>query len=62
MKLFGRSSVRPVVISVVVGALGMVTNRLKEFIRKIGVDVSVGLLQKACLLGTGRILRKVLEG
>ena len=52
---------RPVVLPLVVGALGMVTNRLEGFIRKIGVDVSVGLLQKACLLGTTRILRRVLE-
>ena len=55
-------NVRPVVIPVVVGALSMVTNRLKEFIRKIGVGVSVELLQKACLLGTARILRRVLDG
>ena len=54
-------NVKPVVIPVVVGALGMVTNRLEGFVRKIGVDVSVGLLQKACLLGTARILRRVLE-
>ena len=54
-------NVRPVVIPVVVGTLGMVTNRLERFIRKIGVDASVGLLQKACLLGTIRILRRVLE-
>ena len=54
-------NVRPVVIPVVVGALGMVTNQLEGFIRKIGVDVSVGLLQKTCLLGTTRILRRVLE-
>ena len=54
-------NVRPVVIPVVVGALGMVTNRLEGFIRKIGVDVFVGLLQNACLLGTARILKRVLE-
>ena len=54
-------NVRPVVIPVVVGALGMVTNRLEGFIRKIGVGVSVGLLQKACLLRTARFLRRVLE-
>ena len=39
-------NVRPVVIP----ALGMVTNRLEGFMRKMGVDVSVGLLQKTCLL------------
>ena len=50
-----------VVIPVVVGALGMVTNQLEGFIRKIGVDVSVGLLQKACFQGTARIFRRVLE-
>ena len=54
-------NVRPVVILVGVGALGIVTNWLEGFIRKIGVDVSVGLLQKACLLGTARILRRVFE-
>ena len=54
-------NVRAVVIPVVVGALGMVTNRLEGFIRNIGVDVSVGPLQKTCLLRTAKILRRVLE-
>ena len=54
-------NVRPVVIPVVVGTLGMVTNWLEGFTRNIGLDVPVGLLQKACLLGTARILRRVLE-
>ena len=54
-------NVRPVVIPVLVGPLGMVANRVEGYIRKIGADVCVGLLQKACLLGTARILRRVLE-
>ena len=49
------------VVPVVVGALGGVSNRLDEWLEKLGVTIKTGLLQKTALLGTARILRKLLE-
>ena len=49
------------VVPVVVGALGLVSNRLDAWLEKLGVTIRTGLLQKTALLGTARILKKVLE-
>ena len=49
------------VVPVVVGALGVVSNRLDAWLEKLGVTIRMGLLQKTALLGTARILRKLLE-
>ena len=49
------------VVPVVVGALGVVTKRLDTWLEKLGVTIRTGLLQKSALLGTARILRKLLE-
>ena len=53
--------VRTEVIPIVVGALGTIPMRLKENLRAIGVDTSIELIQRSALLGSARILRKVLE-
>ena len=49
------------VVPVVVGALGVVSSRLDAWLEKLGVTIRTGLLQKTALLGTSRILRKLLE-
>ena len=49
------------VVPVVIGALGSVTNGFDRWIEKLGIPLSVGVMQKTALLGTARILRKVLE-
>ena len=49
------------VVPVVVGALGVVSNRLVAWLEKLGVAIRMGLLQNTALLGTARILRKLLE-
>ena len=49
------------VIPVVVGALGSTSKKLKKCIVELGVIINTALLQKAALLGTARILRKVLD-
>ena len=49
------------VIHVAVGALGTITNRTQLRLKKMGVEVRVKLMQKTALLGTARILRKVLD-
>ena len=56
-KLWG---VRTKVIPVVVGALGSIPLRLND-LKAIEVGVPVGLIQRCALLGSARILRKVLE-
>ena len=49
------------VIPVVVGALGAVTTHLEKWIKRIGIETKISLIQKIALLGSARILRKVLE-
>ena len=49
------------VIPVVVGALGSTSKRLKNCMKELGVVISTASLQKTALLGTARILRKVLD-
>ena len=49
------------VVPEVVGALGVVSNRLDAWLEKLGVTIRTGLLQKTALLGTARIPRKLLE-
>ena len=46
---------------VVVGALGVVSNRLDAWLEKLGVTIRTGMLHKTALLGTARILRKLLD-
>ena len=45
----------------VVGALGSTSKKLKKCIEELRVVISTALLQKTALLGTARILRKVLD-
>ena len=49
------------VIPIVVGALGVVTKKIQKWLKKIGVEIRTELLQKTTLLGTARILRRVLQ-
>ena len=49
------------VVPVVIGALGSVTKEFDGWIEKLGTTFNVGVVQKTALLGTARILRKVLE-
>ena len=49
------------VIPVVIGALGTITNKLTNYFKLIGVNISFETIKKSALLGSGFILRKVLE-
>ena len=49
------------VIPVVIGALGTVTKHLEKWIEKLDLNLSIEALQKPCLLGPMRIIRKVLD-
>ena len=49
------------VISVVVGALGCISKGFSGWMDTLGIKLNVGMVQKSVLLGTARILRKVLD-
>ena len=49
------------VIPVVIGALGTVTKQFEKWIQKLDLEITVEMLQKPYLLGTARIIRKVLD-
>ena len=42
-------------------ALGSVTKDFERWIRKLGIAYNIGVMQKTALLGTARILWKVLD-
>lgn len=49
------------IIPVVIGALGSVSPQLDKWLQLIGMTNYLQTIQKACLLGTARILRKVMD-
>ena len=53
--------VKTKVIPIELGALGTVPLQLKGNLKDIGVDTSITLIHKSALLGSARVLRKVLE-
>ena len=44
-----------------IGVLGSVSAEFDRWMRKLGITCNVGVTQKSVLLGTARILRKILE-
>ena len=49
------------VVPVVKRALGTVTKHFEKRAEKLDLDLTIGALQKPCLLETARIIRKVLD-
>ena len=49
------------VVPIVFGAFEAVTKNLMMWVTKIGTPGILNLLQKACLLGTAKILRRTLD-
>ena len=49
------------IISLVVGSLGAIPKRFGNRLKQIGITVGTAQVQKTVLIGTARILRKVLE-
>ena len=49
------------IISLIVGSLGAIPKQFGNKLRHIGITVGTAQVQKIVLLGTARILRKVLE-
>ena len=49
------------IIPLVAGSLGAIPKQFGKRLKEIGVTVEIGQIQKTVLLGTARILRKVLK-
>ena len=49
------------VLPVVVGALGCISKGFSGWLDTLGIKLNVGMVQKPFLLGTARILRKILD-
>ena len=49
------------IIPVVIGVLGSASAEFDRWMGKLGITCNIGVTQKTALLGTARILRKVLE-
>ena len=49
------------IIPLVVGSLGAIPKHFGNRLQQIGITAGTAQVQKTVLLGTGRILRKVLE-
>ena len=47
------------VVPVVIGADGAIAVNFNEYMKQIGVNVRLEVIQKTALLGTAKILRKV---
>ena len=50
-----------VVVPVVIGALGVTSKRLEDWLKKLDEKSSIKLLQKPALLETVKIVRQILE-
>ena len=50
-----------ILVPVDIGALGAVSVNFKEYMKRIGVKVRLEVIQKTALLGSAKILRKVLS-
>ena len=48
-------------VPVVIGALECISKSFSGWMETLGIKLDVGMLQKSVLLGTARILRKVLD-
>ena len=54
-------NVKVKIISLAVGSLGAIPTQFGNRLKQIGITVRTAQVQKTVLLGTARILRKVLE-
>ena len=49
------------IVPAVVGALGCISKGFSRWMDILGIKLCIGMVQKSVLLGTARILRKVLD-
>ena len=58
-KLWQMKKVAEIVI--VVGVLGTIATKFEKYIESLGIEIRLQHVQKSALLGTARIIRKVLS-
>ena len=61
LKCWNKEVDKVMILPIVIGALGSVTNNLRKNLDKVDLHLGVDAIQKTCLLGTARVLRKVLD-
>ena len=61
LKCWNKEVDKVMILPIVIGALETVTNNLRKNLDKVDLHLGVDALQKTCLLGTARIIRKVLD-
>ena len=61
LKCWNKEVDKVMILPIVIGALGSVTNNVRKNLDKVDLHLGVDAIQKTCLLGTARILRKVLD-
>ena len=61
LKVWNREITKVYIIPIVIGALGIVAKNVAKYLEKIDFKPGLDPLQKACFLGTARIMRKVLD-
>ena len=61
LKCWNKEVDKVMILPIVIGALGTVTSNLRKNLDKVDLHLGVDALQKTCLLGTARIIRKVLD-
>ena len=50
-----------VVIPIIIGALGMLSKHFKRYVEQLEMGQMTSLLQKTCVLGTTKIIRRTLD-
>ena len=61
LKVWNTEVTKVYIIPIVIGALGIVTKNVAKYLEKINFKPGLDPLQKACLLGTARIIRNGLQ-
>ena len=61
LKVWNTEVTKVFIIPIVIGALGIVTKNVAKYFEKIDFKPGLDPLQKACLLGTAKIIKKVLD-
>ena len=54
-------NVKVMIMPLVVGSSGAIRKQFGNILKQIGITVGTAQIQKTALLGTARILRKILE-
>ena len=52
---------RTSIVPVIIGALGSIPNDIDNYLKQLGIEYNLNILQHSVLLGTANILRQVLS-